>query len=72
MNLILAIPHRNGLDLCSMCGRAGREKARVFPLPVSAIPMMSRPLLMIGQHWLWMAVGFRKSFTTLMIFGSVL
>ena len=54
-----------------MCFRAGRENARVLPLPVSAIPMISRPLPMIGQHWDWIGVGFSKSLTTLMIFASV-
>ena len=29
--------------LCSMCARAGTEKARVLPDPVSAMPTMSRP-----------------------------
>ena len=30
--------------------RAGMEKASVLPEPVSAIPMMSRPLASTGQH----------------------
>lgn len=38
--------------------RAGSIKARVFPDPVLAIEMMSRPLMAIGHEIDWMTVGF--------------
>ena len=37
---------------------AGTEKAKVLPEPVSAIPTMSEPAIITGQHWAWMGEGF--------------
>ena len=36
---------------------AGRAKAIVLPLPVCAIPTISRPLRAMGQAWHWIGVG---------------
>lgn len=36
---------------------AGRLKPRVFPEPVSAIPITSLPELSTGQQWDWISVG---------------
>ncbi len=48
--------------LCAlMCCSAGSPKARVFPLPVAAMPTRSWPELMMGQHWAWMGEGSTKS-----------
>lgn len=41
--------------------RSGNKKAAVFPLPVSATPMMSRFCRPIGIACLWMGVGSCKS-----------
>mmetsp|Transcript_17986 Transcript_17986/g.59058 ORF Transcript_17986/g.59058 Transcript_17986/m.59058 type:complete len:316 (-) Transcript_17986:871-1818(-) len=35
----------------------GREKTRVFPEPVKAIPIISLPLRATGRPWTWMGVG---------------
>mmetsp|Transcript_16794 Transcript_16794/g.34212 ORF Transcript_16794/g.34212 Transcript_16794/m.34212 type:complete len:278 (-) Transcript_16794:44-877(-) len=37
--------------------KPGKAKARVFPDPVSASPIMSRPASKMGQHWAWIGVG---------------
>lgn len=41
-----------------MCRNMGSRKAMVFPLPVLAMPMRSRPDIMAGMAWAWMGVGF--------------
>lgn len=43
-----------------MCLNIGNRKARVFPLPVFAIPIRSRPDIIAGIAWAWMGVGFSK------------
>eukprot|EP00968_Pinguiococcus_pyrenoidosus_P011531 scaffold927_cov230-Pinguiococcus_pyrenoidosus.AAC.13 len=40
-----------------MCRNMGRRKARVFPEPVLATPMTSRPLMMAGTACFWMLKG---------------
>mmetsp|Transcript_2798 Transcript_2798/g.8433 ORF Transcript_2798/g.8433 Transcript_2798/m.8433 type:complete len:480 (-) Transcript_2798:3-1442(-) len=35
----------------------GSEKVSVLPLPVNAMPIMSRPLSATGRPWIWMGVG---------------
>ena len=44
-----------------MCLNIGSRKASVFPLPVLAIPIMSRPDMMTGTACAWIGVGFSKS-----------
>ena len=41
--------------------KRGQRKAAVFPEPVLAIPMMSRPLRATGMACDWMAVGWENS-----------
>ena len=36
----------------------GREKTRVLPEPVNAIPIISRPERATGRPWIWIGVGF--------------
>ena len=40
-----------------MCTSAGRTNPSVFPEPVSAMAMASRPSSSTGQHCDWMPVG---------------
>ena len=40
-----------------MCTTAGSKYASVLPLPVCAMPIMSRPLSAMGQPCAWMGVG---------------
>merc|ERR1719322_1475172 len=56
--------------LYSMWARAGRENARVLPEPVSAIPIISLPLAIIGQHCACMGVGVVNPLHTDMILAS--
>jgi len=43
-----------------MCLNIGSRNASVFPLPVLAMPMTSRPDMMAGIAWDWIGVGFSK------------
>lgn len=36
---------------------AGKRYAMVFPEPVSAMPIRSRPFIAIGHPWDWIGVG---------------
>ena len=49
-------PNR-GWGLLSNACRIGRAKAAVFPLPVSARPIKSRPSSASGIDWAWIGVG---------------
>ena len=40
-----------------MRSNAGSRNPRVFPEPVRAIEIMSRPWRQIGQAWAWIGVG---------------
>ena len=42
---------------CSAIMTMGRLKHIVFPLPVKAIPIMSRPDSTAGSPWIWIGVG---------------
>ena len=44
----------------SSLSSAGRRKAAVLPLPVTALPQMSRPASAMGMAFAWMAVGVTK------------
>lgn len=41
-----------------MCLNMGNRNAIVFPLPVLAMPIKSRPFIIAGMAWVWMGVGF--------------
>mmetsp|Transcript_26047 Transcript_26047/g.73602 ORF Transcript_26047/g.73602 Transcript_26047/m.73602 type:complete len:203 (-) Transcript_26047:116-724(-) len=45
---------------CRMRAKHGRRKARVFPDPVFATPMRSRPAARIGHVCAWMGIGPRN------------
>ena len=49
---------KRGCGLSSRACRIGRAKAAVFPLPVSASPIRSRPCNASGIDCSWMGVGF--------------
>ncbi len=43
---------------CFMWRNMGRRNAKVFPLPVLAIPIISLPERIMGNAWAWIGVGF--------------
>mmetsp|Transcript_27462 Transcript_27462/g.67484 ORF Transcript_27462/g.67484 Transcript_27462/m.67484 type:complete len:337 (+) Transcript_27462:558-1568(+) len=43
-----------------MCRSIGRTYAKVFPEPVLATPMQSRPDMITGSAWHWIGMGFSK------------
>ena len=46
----------------SICRNIGNKKASVFPLPVLAIPIKSRPDIIAGIAWAWIGVGVSNPF----------
>lgn len=48
---------KNGCGLSRRAWRMGKAKAAVFPLPVSARPIKSRPSRASGIDSAWMGVG---------------
>mmetsp|Transcript_24875 Transcript_24875/g.63018 ORF Transcript_24875/g.63018 Transcript_24875/m.63018 type:complete len:350 (-) Transcript_24875:120-1169(-) len=54
-------PRTSGIRLSSSAANitSGSVKASVFPEPVNAIPIRSRPASTAGRPWIWIGVGFR-------------
>lgn len=48
----------------------GMPNASVFPEPVEALPITSRPLMIEGIHALWMGVGVEKPSFEILICSS--
>mmetsp|Transcript_12452 Transcript_12452/g.33980 ORF Transcript_12452/g.33980 Transcript_12452/m.33980 type:complete len:214 (+) Transcript_12452:3792-4433(+) len=46
------------ISSCSEIRIMGKQNTRVLPLPVNAMPIMSRPAMATGRPWAWMGVGF--------------